>query len=74
VTILRSYASYAGTEVATTGEDGTYASDFARIPGDEMVTVWAELEGYTFEPRSHSWRHYYGYEVRTLDFVATPAE
>jgi hypothetical protein len=58
--------------IATTDRDGAYQSDFAPIPGDEMVTVWAELEGYTFEPEEYYWRHYYGRESRTLNFVAVP--
>ena len=72
VRIYRQYASYAGEVVATTDQDGTYQSDFAPIPGDEMVTIWAELEGYTFRPERYNWRHYHGYESRTLDFVAVP--
>jgi hypothetical protein len=71
VDIYRRYASYWGTVVATTGADGFYQSDFSYIPGDEMVTVWAELDGYTFEPELYFWRHYYGYRVETLDFIAT---
>ncbi len=60
--------------IATTGRDGDYQSDFAPIPGDEMVTVWAELEGYAFEPEEYYWRHYYGRESRTLNFVAVPVQ
>ena len=71
VSIYRSYASYEGSVVATTDQQGFYQSDFAQIPGDETVTVWAELAGYTFEPERESWRHYASYEVRTLDFVAS---
>ena len=74
VKIYRRYASYPGVLVATTDQDGYYQSDFAPIPGDEMVTVWAELEGYTFEPEQYYWRHYYGYESETLNFVAIPAQ
>jgi hypothetical protein len=68
--------------VATTDQDGYYQSDFKFIPGDEMVRVWAELGGYTFEPAdegltweagSYFWRHYYGAEERRLNFVARPA-
>jgi hypothetical protein len=70
VEIYRRYALYPGTVVATTGTDGFYQSDFSYIPGDEMVTVWAELDGYSFEPALYYWRHYHSYEVRTLDFVA----
>jgi len=72
VRIMRSFASYPGVVVATTGERGHYTSTFQPIPGDEMVAVWAELEGYTFEPEQYYWRHYYGYELTTLDFVAQP--
>lgn len=68
VKIYRSFASYEGEVVAITGKDGTYRSEFMFIPGDEMVTVWAELEGYTFAPENVYWRHYYGYEERTVDF------
>jgi hypothetical protein len=76
VRIFRSYASYPGEVVATSGKDGTYRSEFMFIPGDEMVTVWAELEGYAFTPENVYWRHYHGYEERTLDFSVvkvTPA-
>jgi hypothetical protein len=71
VKIYRSYASYPGEVVATTGKDGTYRSEFMYIPGDEMVTVWAEMEGYTFKPEKEFWRHYHGYEERTADFKAS---
>jgi hypothetical protein len=71
VKIYRSFASYEGEVVAVTGKDGTYRSEFMFIPGDEMVTVWAELEGYTFTPENVYWRHYYGYEERTVDFIAS---
>ena len=71
VKIYRSFASYEGEVVAVTGRDGTYRSEFMFIPGDEMVTVWAELEGYTFTPENEYWRHYYGYEERTVDFTAS---
>lgn len=71
VRIYRSFASYEGEVVAVTGRDGTYRSEFMFIPGDEMVTVWAELEGYTFTPENEYWRHYYGFEVRTVDFTAS---
>jgi hypothetical protein len=70
--IYRSYASYPGSLVATTDPSGHYESEFAYIPGDEMVTVWAEKEGYTFDPQQYYWRHYYGYELRTVDFYARP--
>ena len=69
VKIYRSFASYEGEVVAVSGKDGTYRSEFMFIPGDEMVTVWAELEGYTFAPENIYWRHYYGYEESTLDFT-----
>jgi len=71
VDIYRRYAVYPGTVVATTEADGFYQSDFAFIPFDETITVWAELGGYTFDPALYSWRHYTGFQVATLDFVAT---
>jgi hypothetical protein len=70
VKIYRSYASYGGELVAATDADGYYQSEYMFIPGDEMVTVWAELDGYVFEPEREYWRHYYGLEQRTLDFTA----
>ena len=70
VAVYRSYSAYSGQVVATTGADGAYQAPFAPIPGDEMVTVWPELEGYAFEPEQVAWRHHYGYEARMLDFVA----
>lgn len=72
VDIYRRYAGYPwGAPVATTNADGFYQSDFSYIPGDEMVTVRAELDGYTFQPAYYYWRHYHGYRIMTLDFVAT---
>jgi len=77
VSIYRSYAAYAGVIVATTDATGHYQSEFAYIPGDEMVTVWAELPGspYAFDPAVVYWRHYFGTEIKTIDFtvsLATP--
>jgi hypothetical protein len=69
VKIYRAFAAYPGVVVATTDQTGYYQSDFQPIPGDETVRVWAELSEYTIIPL-HMWRHYYGYEVKTLDFNA----
>ena len=71
VKIYRSFASFEGEMVAVTARDGTYRSEFMAIPGDEMVTVWAELEGYIFTPENVYWRHYHGYEERTAEFKAS---
>jgi Ig-like domain-containing protein len=73
VTIYRSYAAYDGVIVATTDANGYFQSDFAFIPGDEQVRVWPSAAGYAFDPESVYWRHYYGPEDRTFNFVATPA-
>ena len=70
VTICRSFASYGGEPVATTDAEGYFQTEFSYIPGDEMITVWAFAEGYIFDPESHYWRHYYGYELARRDFVA----
>ena len=70
VAIYRAYSSYSGDRVATTRADGCYQAEFAYIPGDEMVRVWAEIEGHTFDPEQYQWRHYGGYEELRLDFVA----
>ena len=72
VAIYRRFASYPGEVIATTGQDGYYEAGPIYIPGDEMVSVWAALEGYLFEPMYYDWRHYYGLETRRLDFVAIP--
>lgn len=80
VKIYRAFASYSGDVVATTDQAGNYQSDFKFIPGDEMVRVWAESPGYTFEPAgkvdwvqgAYFWRHYHGFENRVLNFVAKP--
>jgi len=78
VRIYRRFASYPGVLVATTDESGYYNCEFQPIPGDEMVGVWAVLEGYSLQPKDNSvtweqgiyyWRHYYGYEERVLDFI-----
>jgi hypothetical protein len=72
VNIYRSFASYPGVLVATTGKDGYYQVDFMPIPGDEMVAIWAALEGFGFTPKNYFWRHYHGYEEMILDFVGVP--
>ncbi len=72
VTLCRNYSSYAGEPVATTDANGFFRSAFAGIPGDEMVGVWPWLPGYSFEPAWARWRHYYGYELKTLEFIAKP--
>jgi hypothetical protein len=69
VTIYRQYASYPGVVIATTDASGYYKSDFYSIPGDEMVSVWAESTGLNFLPERCSWRHYYGSETKACDFV-----
>ena len=71
VRIYRSYASYAGVVIATTDANGDYASDFYPIPGDEMVTIWAEKPGLVFEPENYYWRHYYGFEHVEYEFTIT---
>ncbi len=74
VAIYDNYASYPGRLIATTDAAGNYESKFYPIPGDEMVTVWAELSGLQFQPEYCYSRHYYGYEKRTCDFLAQPIE
>ena len=71
VKILRSYAAYPAEQIAFTDANGYYQSAFMGIPGDEMVTVSAELSGYTFDPSNYYWHHYYGYEESTCDFAAS---
>jgi hypothetical protein len=70
VTICRSFASYDGEPIATTDAEGYFQTEFSFIPGDEMITVWAYGEGYIFDPESYFWRHYFGYELATRDFIA----
>jgi hypothetical protein len=70
VNIYRSYAGYQGELIATTDATGFYQSDFYYIPGDEMVTVWAEGSGLEFEPMRYYWRHYYSYQVKECNFLA----
>ncbi len=74
VELCRNYSAYPGEIVATSAEDGHFISEFAGIPGDEMVGVWPVKTGYTFDPAYVRWRHYYGHEVKTLDFTAVPSE
>ena len=73
VQILQSFAAYAGVIRATTNNNGYYKSEFIYVPSDEMVGVWAELGGYTFEPEYYFWRHYTrpGTSVYTLNFTAS---
>ncbi|MFN8483481.1 MAG: hypothetical protein U0768_10600 [Anaerolineae bacterium] len=61
-----------GPVVATTDAGGFYMSEFLYIPGQAIVNLWAEKDGYTFYPPLISWRHYYGAEDVAYDFVATP--
>lgn len=77
VKIFRALASYGGVLAVVTDEDGNYQWIFQFIPGDEMISVWAELPGYSLEPAGGSskqgryfWRHYFGLEDRELDFIA----
>jgi hypothetical protein len=70
VKIYRSFAAYPGELTATTDSEGYYQSDFIFIPGDEMVTIWAEYKGYLFSPGNYSWRHYHGFEETELNFTA----
>ncbi len=71
VNIYKRFSAYPRELIATTDKDGYYESTFIHIPGDEMVSIEAELAGYTFEPPYYYWRHYHGYEETTRDFVAT---
>ncbi|MGW8227219.1 MAG: carboxypeptidase-like regulatory domain-containing protein [Anaerolineales bacterium] len=70
VSIYLSLAAYSGEQIALTDKDGDFLSGLKHIPGDENVTVWAELDGYTFQPAFYHWRHYHGLEERTLNFSA----
>lgn len=73
VQIFQSFAVYEGNIIATTDNNGYYKSEFIYAPSDETVGVWAELEGYTFEPQNYFWRHYTrpGTSVYTLNFTAS---
>ncbi|OGN93250.1 MAG: hypothetical protein A2Z71_00950 [Chloroflexi bacterium RBG_13_50_21] len=71
VSIYRSYSAYPGVLIATTDANGDYEAEFAEIAGEEMVTVWANGQGLTFEPEQSYWRHYYGYERIRCDFVVS---
>jgi hypothetical protein len=78
--IYRALASYGGVLAAVTDSTGHYESNFQFIPGDEMISVWAELPGYTLEPIEGGsnqgkffWRHYRGYEDRELNFFGRPS-
>lgn len=79
VNIYVAFASYGGNVVATTNSDGYYSSEYIYIYSDETVRVWAEAAGYSFKPGDGSaawtgtefyWRHYFGFEERSLDFIA----
>ncbi len=70
ISICRNFASYPGTVIAKTDANGYFESTFAFIPGDEMVGVWPMAAGYTFKPDNYRWRHYYGAEDRSLEFIA----
>ena len=70
VKIYRRFSAYPPELIAITDENGNYESVFINIPGDEMVSIEAELAGYSFEPSFYYWRHYHGYEEPTCDFAA----
>lgn len=73
VKIYKRFSAYPRDLIATTDKNGYYESDFINIPGDEMVSVEAELAGYTFDPQYYYWRHYHGFEETARDFVAIPS-
>ena len=70
VKIYKRFSAYPAELIATTNENGYYESDFINVSGDEMVSIQAELAGYTFDPPYYYWRHYHGYEITTCDFAA----
>lgn len=72
VQIYRRFSAYPREQIAITDTNGYYQSAFIGIPGDEMVSVEAELDGYTFDPPYYYWRHYYGYEDTKCDFTGVP--
>ena len=79
VNIFLALASYGGRIVAVTDAGGEFLSDAVYIPGDEMIRVWAEREGYGIVPEESAmgtpeyfWRHYYGLERREVNFIAHP--
>jgi hypothetical protein len=79
VDVFLALASYGGRAVAVTDSDGTFQSPHQFIPGDEMIRVWGEKEGYVVQPADESagqfeyyWRHSAGSEERELHFVARP--
>jgi hypothetical protein len=71
VQIYKRFSAYPRELIATTDENGSYESSFIYIPGDEMVSIEAELAGYSFDPPFYYWRHYHGYVEYTKDFSAT---
>jgi hypothetical protein len=73
VSIYKRFSAYPRELVATTDENGYYESEFIFIPGDEMVSIEAELAGYTFDPPYYYWRHYHSYVDYTRDFSAIAA-
>lgn len=72
VEIYQNFAAYPADLVAVTDENGYYESGFIGIPGDEMIGLVPKLDGYTFDPPYHSWRHYHGFVEYTWDFSAIP--
>lgn len=71
VKIYKRFSAYPWELIATTDQNGYYESEFIPIPGDEMVSIQPELDGYAFEPPFSYWRHYHGYVEMTWDFTAT---
>jgi hypothetical protein len=72
VKIYRRFSAYPREQIAITDTNGYYRSAFIGIPGDEMVSIEAELDGYTFDPPYYYWRHYYGHEETKCDFTGVP--
>ena len=73
VNIYKRFSAYPRELITTTDKNGYYESTFIGIPGDEMVSIEAELTGYTFDPPYYYWRHYHGFEETTRDFIAVLA-
>ncbi len=42
-----------------------------QVPDQVSVQVWAEKDGYTFEPSSHTWPHGTRFELRVASFIGT---
>lgn len=72
VDIYQAIATYGGVLVATTDANGYYEVSPLDTQGQQAtIRLWAEKDGYTFDPVEYLWVYYGDSSTVSRDFVAT---